>query len=182
MILVKIIIAVCIVLSAGTAIEAIIPDEPKVEVINEVNEIPVVEEIKEKENITTKDIIISYQFPKGILERRLEIEPTKDCTPFEFIEHPELYVSRGAVKVTVSGPAELINSLPDSAYEDNVFNFSIKAFIEANDYSIGEHITTLNITSERPEIKVSPTTIKVKYEVREKYDVHVCLSTSLKEE
>lgn len=136
--------------------------------------------VAEKEKTITKDIILSYQFPKGILERRLEIEPTEDCTPFEFIEHPELYVSRGAVKVTVSGPAELINSLPDSVYED-AFNFSIKAFIEANDYSIGEHITTLNITSEIPEIKVSPTTIKVKYEVREKYDVHVCLSTSLKE-
>ena len=175
MILIKIIIAVCLTVAAGTTIEAIIPDEPKA-IIEEVQEIPVVEEVKEEENLVTKEITISILEPITVKEKVFELQVyNHDCTQFEFIEHPELYVSRGKVKVTVSGPAELINSLPDSVLEGDALDFPIRPFIEVNDFTMGEHTTFLNITSEIPEIKVSPSSIKVKYEVRRKGDIPICV-------
>ena len=125
----------------------------------------------------TKEIRIQYLYPKEVKERLFEFQALKeDCTVFEFIEYPELYVSRGGIKVTISGPATLIDSLPNSVVGDDAFNFWIQAFVEVNDYSKGEHITSLNITSQNPNIKiVSPTSIKVKYEVIDEYSGHLCL-------
>ena len=125
----------------------------------------------------TKEIRIQYLYPKEVKERLFEFQSLKDdCTVFEFIEHPELYVSRGGIKVTISGPATLIDSLPNTVVGDDAFNFGVQAFVEVNDYSKGEHITSLNITSQNSNIKiVSPTSIKVKYEVIDEYSGHLCL-------
>lgn len=132
--------------------------------------------VVQKETLTTKVITISILEPITVKEKVFELQVyNHDCTQFEFIEHPELYVSRGKVKVTVSGPAELINSLPDSVLEGDAFDFPIRPFIEVNDFTMGEHTTFLNITSEIPEIKVSPSSIKVKYEVRRKGDIPICV-------
>lgn len=128
-----------------------------------------------EETTTSKEMTISMLVPKKVQEMSFEFQIFNgDCTQFVFIEHPELYVSRGKVKVTVSGPTEVINSLPDSVTLEDAFDFPIQAVIEVNDYTLGEHTTTLNITSEIPEIKVSPASIKLKYEVRRKYDIQVC--------
>ena len=133
----------------------------------------ITEEIEEP--TTSKEMTISMLVPKKVQEMSFEFQIFNgDCTQFVFIEHPELYVSRGKVKVTVSGPTEVINSLPDSVTLEDAFDFPIQAVIEVNDYTLGEHTTTLNITSEIPEIKASPASIKLKYEVRRKYDIQVC--------
>lgn len=131
--------------------------------------------LEEKENTTTKDIIIPMRFPKEVLEHPFELQVLHDCQFFKLMEHPELYVSYARIKVTISGPAKILDPLPeDTSIEE--FDFYIRAYMDVKDFTLGEHIVDLNITSNNPDVKImSPTSIKVKYEVREKYDVTVCL-------
>lgn len=131
--------------------------------------------IIEEANKKTKEIIVPITFPRKVSEMPFEFQVfNEDCTLFFFLEHSDLYVSRGKISVTISGPAELIDSIPDSISE-GAFDFFIQAFVDVNDYTLGEHTTYLDITSKNPDVKIlSPTSIKVKYEVREKYDIHMC--------
>lgn len=129
-----------------------------------------------KEQTMTKEIRIQIGYPRKVSEMLFEFQVfNDDCTFFKFIEHPELYVSRGGIKITISGPAKIIDSLPDSISAEDTSDFPIQAIVEVNDYTLGEHITSLNITSQNSDVKIiSPTSIKVKYEVIEKYSGNFC--------
>ena len=129
-----------------------------------------------KEQTMTKEIRIQIGYPRKVSEMPFEFQVfNDDCTFFKFIEYPELYVSRGGIKITISGPAEIIDSLPDSISAEDTSDFPIQAIVEVNDYTLGEHITPLNITSQNSDVKIiSPTSIKVKYEVIEKYSGNFC--------
>lgn len=130
--------------------------------------------VVQKGNLTEKDIIVPILYPRKVSEMPFEFQiMTDDCTLFKLMEYPELYVSRGRIKISISGPAELVNVLPENTSIDD--DFYIKAIVDVNDYTLGEHTTYLNITSENSSVTISsPSSIKVKYEVREKGDIHFC--------
>ena len=125
--------------------------------------------IIKKETIITKEIIVPIIYPKEVEEKKMFFQSmTEDCTFFKLTEYSELYVSRGRLKINISGPTELINDLPENTSIDD-WEFYIKALVDVKDYSIGEHTTTLNITSQNSNVKIlSPTSIRVNYEVLER--------------
>ena len=188
MILIKIIIAVCLTVAAGTTIEAIIPDEPKAEII-EVQETSVIEEVKEKENLVTKEILVPLTYDKSLYDNGFF--PTN----LKPLEHEELFVTSfnilgesdndniaslrtrdTYVKITVSGPAEVIDTLPDKYEINDGIDSLIYAIFDTKGLEEGTYTLPLKfITSKLDDIEILTPSIKCQFDILPKEDMYLTI-------
>ncbi len=102
---------------------------------------------------------------------------------FKFLEYEELYtimtcpkknfksennddktMEVNALKVTISGPQELIDTIPNTLC--GYSNEYIEAMLKITEAKVGEYVSPINISSKNPKIRIlSPTSINVKFRI-----------------